>query len=183
MELKNLSIRKYTQSNQKFLYDTLLSNLKPKNSFLSHEINLNTISYIDVRKMFKLAKESTNDIVSIKDLFLIAYDVSEEDFWNAPIVDGFSAKAFIIKFLNDTQKKEEKLLKSIGVQNDKWAIAGGDRLNVFSDLMPLVQIGEIYGIYPFDLQHKPYNEILTLLVVHKTKMEVQNKYNELISKK
>ena len=45
--------------------------------------------------------------------------------------------------------------------------------------MPLVQLGEIYSIYPYDLKNKPYNEILTLLVLHKEKAEVQNEYNKL----
>jgi hypothetical protein len=63
-----------------------------------------------------------------------------------------------------------------------WEQAGGDRLNKFSDLMPLVQIGEIYGAYPFDLENKPYNEILVLLVAHKVRGEVTSKYSEIKSK-
>jgi hypothetical protein len=62
-------------------------------------------------------------------------------------------------------------------------MAGGARLNKFSNLMPLVQLGEIYHIYPYKLQNKVYNEILTLLVLHKEKAEVSEAYSKLKQKR
>lgn len=183
--MNNITLGKYIELNEseRLQYDVLLNSLKPKNKFLDNEIDFNTITYAEVRKLFKLAKnDNSNDLNAMRELFKLAYHVTDIEFNNALITEAFSAKNYIVKFLNDTQANEAKLLKSIDVNEGYWQSAGGDRLNVFSDVLPLMQLGEIYGIYPMDMQTKPYAEILLLLVANKTKREVDNKYNELKSK-
>lgn len=181
--MKNLTINQYATSKERYKYDVLLNSLKSKNTFLGNEIDFNTITYAEVRKMFKIARNGVDSMESMKELFLISYNVTSDEFEQALIVEAFAAKNYIIKFLIETQEKEAKLLKSIGVDSVYWEQAGSAKLDKFSDMMPLVQIGEIYGVYPYDLQFKPYAEILTLLVIHKERNEVQQKYNKLMSKK
>jgi hypothetical protein len=43
-------------------------------------------------------------------------------------------------------------------------------------------LGELFSIYPFDLQKKPYNEILVLLVALKERGEVNQQFSKLKSK-
>lgn len=134
---------------------------------------------------------------STKELFCIAFGIEEDDkreedtfvfdkitkgFWNSSIIDYYAAQNYIVKTFKELQEKETKLLQSISADSGLWELAGGAKLNKFSNIMPLIQLGEIYSIYPYDLQEKPYNEILLLLVAHKEKNEVQNKYNELKAK-
>jgi len=183
--MNKITIGEYSNLKQdkRFLYDSFLSNLKPQNKFLNKSIDLYKISYKEVRMLFKLASQNINSIDKMKDLFCIAYSVNETEFYSASIDEAFSAKNYVIKFLKDTQETETKLLKSISMDDGLWQQAGGDRLNPFSDLMPLVQLGKIYGMFPFELENKPYQQILVLLTLHKIDNEVQNNYNELKFKK
>lgn len=180
--MDKLTIKQYSQLLDTLEYDLILNALKPLNLFCNTKLDYNKITYERVRKLFYLANNGKT-LDDMCDMFCIAFNVEADTFWNASIDEYFSAKNFIIKYLKETQEKEAKLLKSVDADAGKWQEAGGDSLNVFSDLMPLVQLGEIYGMFPYDLQYRPYNEILTLLVLHNKKNQVQNKYNELKSKK
>jgi len=179
--MKKITIKEYKELKNKLEYNLILSALKPSNLFCNKKIDINILTFADVRKLFKLI--NTEDIDVVCELFKIAFKVKDEDFWSENIEVAFSAKNYLVQFLKELNEKETKLLKSIDINMGLWEQAGGNNLNKFSDIMPLVQLGEIYGIYPFDLQYKPYNEILLLLVVHKEKSEVQNNYSKLISKK
>ncbi len=176
--MNKLTIKQYSQLFDTLEYDLILNALKPLNLFCNSKLDYNKITYAEVRKLFYLANNGKT-LDDMCDMFCIAFNVEKLVFWSASIEEYFSAKNFIIKYLKDTQEKEAKLLNSIDADAGLWEQAGGSSLNVFSDLMPLVQLGEIYSIYPYDLQNKAYNEILTLLVLHSKKSKVQNKFNEL----
>lgn len=178
--MKDITVKEFQEVKDKFVYDALLCSLKPNNLFCDKILDVNTITYLEVKNIFKIIKngKSFDDIFN---MFAIAFKIEKHEFDNAPITIYYQAKNYLIKFCKDTLAREQKLMKSIS--NPLWESAGGANLNPFSDLIGLVQIGEIYGIYPYDLQHKPYNEILTLLVLHKRKTEIENKYSELKNKK
>lgn len=180
--MDKLSIRQYSQLFDTLEYELILNALKPLNSFCGSKLDYNKITYDNVRKLFYLSNKGKT-LDDMCELFCIAFNIEDYIFWSANIEEYFSAKNFIVKYLKDTQDKEAKLLKSIDADAGLWEQAGGNSLNVFSDLMPLVQLGEIYGIYPYDMKDKPYNEILTLLVLHSKRGKVQSKFNELKSKK
>lgn len=179
--MDKLTIRQYSQLLDTLEYELILNALKPLNLFCNSKLDYNKITYAEVRKLFYLANKGKT-LDDMCEMFCIAFNIEANDYWNASIDSYFSARNFIIKYLKETQEKESKLLKSVDADAGLWQQAGGDSLNVFSDLMPLVQLGEIYGLFPYDLQYRPYNEILTLLVLHNKKNQVQNKYNELKSK-
>ena len=180
--MKKISVKEYSLLQNKLEYDLILTCLKPKNLFVGKTLDTNIITYLEVRSLIKLATTQENNIDKMYQLFNIAFKCSEQEFYDANIEEAFSAKNYIVDFCIKTQEKENKLLKSINVNTALWEQAGGNRLNKFSDLLPLVQLGEIYGIYPFELQNKPYKEILVLLTAHKIKAEVDNKYLELKNK-
>jgi hypothetical protein len=176
--MDKITVKQYSELTDTLQYELILSALKPLNLFCGKELDYNKITYADVRKLFHYANKGKT-LEDMCEMFCIAFKIEKIDFWRADIDSYFSAKNFIVKYLKETQEKESKLLKSIDADAGLWEQAGGSSLNVFSDLMPLVQIGEIYGVYPYDLQNKPYNEILTLLVLHNKRGQVQNKFNEL----
>ena len=59
-------------------------------------------------------------------------------------------------------------------------MAGADRLKPYNDTLPLVQLGKLFGQYPFYLGRKPYGEIFSLLAQTKTQNEVENDYQKLV---
>ncbi len=179
--MKNITIEQYKNAENVLEYDNLLKHLNPKNEFLGNSLDVNKITYKDVRSLVKLLK-SGNDWDTIYDIFDICFDVSNGRFYEASIVEFYQARNFVFDYVVSTQKREASLLQSIGVDVELWKAAGGERLNKFSDLMPLVQLGELFSIYPFDLQKKPYNEILVLLVALKERGEVNQQFSKLKSK-
>lgn len=194
--MNRITVKEYSMLKDTSIYDAVLPFLKPKNKLSDGTIDLNKLSYSDVRKCLMLIK-NVDSWEKQKDLFCLAYGINEFDtkkshtvlqdkiikgFWGCEIDEFFSAQNYLIKALKELLEREKKLLQSISVNQGLWEQAGGNRLDKFSNVMPLVQLGEIYGIYPYELQHKPYNEILTLLVCHKEKNEVNYEYEKLRSK-
>lgn len=176
----NITVGQYFKINDVQEYDTILKHLKAKNIFSNGTIDFDRLSFKQVKICLHLIKD-INSKESLKELFCLAFNVNE--FENRTIVEFYAALNYLVKAFKELQLRETKLLKSIDQDSFLWEQAGGKKLDAFSSLMPLVQLGEIYSTYPYDLQEKPYNEILTLLVCHKTKSEVSNKYNELKFKK
>jgi len=176
--MDKITVKQYSKLLDTLEYDLILNALKPLNKFCGNKLDYNNISYHSVRKLFHLANNGKT-LDDMRLIFVIAFNITEEEFWSSSIDEYFSAKNFIVKYLKDTQEKENKLLNSFDEDAGLWEQAGGNSLNVFSNMMPLVQLGEIYGVYPYDLQFKPYNEILTLLVIHSKRSKVQAKFNEL----
>lgn len=176
--MKQLTVKNYFELKETLSYDVLLKSLKPKNYFSGVKMDINNFSYIKVRSLFKLSQNPK----LAKELFMLAFGVTEQEFFNETITNLFAAQNYLYDLIKKLIKKESDLLKSIGTDANIWQRAGGDKLNVFSDLLPLVQLGEIYSIYPLDLQEKKYNEILVLLTLHKTKSEVMSEYQTLKSK-
>lgn len=177
--MDRINLLEYSKLSDTKEYDVILKHLKPLNSFASGKIDFNKLTYKDVRSCFHLIK-NMKEWENIKDLFCLAFQV--ESFWNIDIVEFYAAQNYLLKTFKYLQQRESKLLQSIDADSGLWSMAGGDKLNKFSNIMPLIQLGEIYSVYPYDLQDKPYNEILTLLVAHKEKNEVQNAYSKLKNK-
>lgn len=195
--MDRITVREYITLQDTGVYDAVLPFLKPKNKLSNGRIDFNRLSYADVRKCLTMLK-GIDSWEKQKNLFCLAYGISEEDtketrnvmfdkinkgFWNCEIDEFFSAQNYLVKAFTDLVAREQKLLKSISVNTQLWEQAGGKRLDKFSNIMPLVQLGKIYGVFPYDLQHRPYNEILTLLVLHKEENEVNNEYEKLLYKK
>ena len=179
--MDRINLLEYSKLTDTIRYDAVLKHLKPCNKFACGKVDFNKLTYKDVRSCLHLMK-TINDWNTAKDLFCLAFRVSETNFWQTSIDEYYSAQNYLIKTFKELQERETKLLQSINADAGFWEMAGGQRLNKFSNLMPLVQLGEIYHIYPYDLQDKPYNEILTLLVLHKEKSEVNDSYSKLKSK-
>lgn len=177
--MKNINLLEYFNKKNTIEYDFILKNLKPKNLFLGGSINFNKLTYQDVIICFDLISKIESK-ESLSDLFSLAYNVT--DFYSASIDEFFSAKNYLLKAFSDLKEKQINLLNSIDSDSQLWGMAGGKKLNKFNDLMPLVQLGEIYGIFPHDLKTRPYNEIFVLLVLHKEKNEVTNAYSKLKNK-
>lgn len=178
MELNRLKLSSYIKSKRAVEYDTILKHMNPKNEFQGNTFNRHKITYKEMRSLVHLLNNGKG-WEDLYDIFNICFKVTKQQFHSCYIDDFFAAKNFIIKYVKDGLEREAKLLNSISVNSELWKTAGGDKLNVFSNLMPLKQLGEIYSVYPFDLENKPYSEIITLLVAHKQTSEVQEAYSNL----
>ena len=174
--MKQISLSEYFELENTLEYDFILKNLKPNNLFLGGSINFNKLTYKQVIICFDLISK-INSKENLSELFKIAFDV--DNFLTASIDEFFFAKNYLLKAFKELKQKQMNLLSSIDSDSALWEAAGGAKLNKFNDLMPLVQLGEIYHLYPYDLINKPYNEIFVLLVLHKEKAEVTEAYSKL----
>ena len=74
---------------------------------------------------------------------------------------------------------ENTLLTTQTTDGHLWELAGADKLKPYSDTLPLLQLGKLFGQYPFDLGRKPYGEIFNLLAQTKAQNEVESEYRKL----
>ena len=163
-------------------YDNILKYVKPKNKFLRRCLNEHLIKYEDFRRLVKLLKTG-NDWKSLSDVFYICFKIDSFRFFKeGTILEFYQARNYIFDYVDRTLRLESNLLQSIGIDVELWKAAGGDRLNKHSNMMPLIQLGEVFGIYPYDLASKPYMEILVLLVALKERGEVNQQFSKLKSK-
>jgi hypothetical protein len=179
--MKKIKTKEYFRKTDISEYDLILKHLKPKDNFNGKKLNFSVLTYKDVRSCIYLLN-NLSTIENIEQLFCLAFGIDADTFWNSKVQEFYACRNYLIKKFKDVQERESKLLQSIGVDSGLWMQAGGKKLDKFSNIMPLIQLGEIYGIYPYDLQCKPYEEILLLLVAHKEKSEVQNEYSRLKNK-
>lgn len=179
--MRRIRLKRYIKSRDQVSYDSVLSLVEGDNNFLGNKFDINKITYNEVRVCMKLLK-SGSTYEELFEVFKIFFKVTRKQFFNAYIDQFYIARNFIVNYINDLVGRENKLLKSISVDATIWKQAGGDRLNVFGDLNPLVQLGKIYSIYPQDLKDRPYAEIITLLVQNKTQGEVENNFHRIKSK-
>lgn len=176
--MKNISLKQYTLLKDTALYDSILEHLNPKNKFAHSSMNISQMPYANVKYCIRLLPK-VNSWDGIKQLFEICFDVTEKTFWNAPVTDYFAAKKFMLAEFERIIITENKLLATQTTDAHLWQMAGADRLKPYSDTLPLLQLGKLFGQYPFSLGRKPYSEIFNLLAQIKTQNEVESEYQKL----
>lgn len=178
--LKTISVREYLHlpEPERRVYEAVLKHLKPVNKLADGEIDRNRITYSQVKKCLKLL-QTGKTLEDLEALYCLAFQISPEAFMSASVKDFFAAQNYVLNFFVNLQQREVKLLSSVDADSALWEAAGGEKLNKFGNLAPLAQLGGLYGVWPFELEHKPYMQILTLLTYHKTLSETQKEYNEL----
>lgn len=174
--MRNLTLEEYISCSEVSEYSPL-QYMKPSESFGKYKSDIENMTYEQVKGVVRTLRklDSWNDI---KDIFETVYQIDEQQFLNSYVKDFFAAKNFIIEKFKQIVETEYKLLKSINKNYGKWIAAGGERLNRFSDVLPLNQLGKIYGIYPFELKDYKYKEILLLLTIEKEQSEIEQKMHE-----
>lgn len=145
-------------------------NMKPKETFQGSNVDINQLTYSEVKSVIRYLDRISklNILKSIdlgKDVIETCFKVDSLAFNSALITDYISTMKYLELFFIDIQKKESALLSSFNADTVKWLNAGGDKLDVHSDVLPLVQLGKIYGQYPYELQQRKYVEILKLLKI------------------
>lgn len=176
----NITLREYVNSKDVSQYE-FLEHSKPRNKYFNKELNVSLLTYGEVKAVMRTLRKmkSINDI---KDIFETCFKIDENEFYSGLITEYFSAKNYVIQTFKELLEREIKLLKSFSGDSALWEAAGGNKLNKHSDVLPINQLGKIYSLYPFDLEHKKYQEILYLMVVEKDQNEVEKKFHELKSK-
>lgn len=179
--MKNITLKHYTRLPDTTAYDLVLEHLKPANSFSGKAMNANAMPYANVKYCIRLLPKikAWEDIIQ---LFEICFDTTEKAFWNASVTEFFAARKFVTAELGRIIAAENKLLTSLSTDNHLWQMAGADKLKPYSDTLPLLQLGKLFGQYPFDLGRKPYGEIFSLLAQTKAQNEVETEYRKLVSK-
>jgi hypothetical protein len=107
--MDKITIKQYSELSDKIAYDSVLSKLRPLNKFNGNSLDLNKITYKQVRSLFKMAKEGKT-INDMFDLFSLAFSVNESQFWNASIEEYFSAQNYIVNRLGLIQCCGNKLV-------------------------------------------------------------------------
>ena len=176
--MNDIALKKYVTLTDTSEYDNVLHFLKPKNIFLGKKMDVQSMMYINVKYCFKLLP-TVNKWEDICELFNLCFGVDNEDFWNASIVEFYSARNFLIEELKKTAENEIKLLSGNQKDSDKWKRAGVNRLDKFSDMISLDRLGQRYGMYPPDLGRKPYSEIIYLSAMIKTDNEINTAFSEI----
>ncbi|MUV02079.1 hypothetical protein GN157_00005 [Flavobacterium rakeshii] len=179
--MKNISIKQYTALQDTLMYDAVLEHLNQKNTFAGRSMDTNKMPYANVKYCIRLLPK-INSWKGICQLFTICFDITEAEFWASPIAEYFPAKKYLVSEFETIITTESKALASQSTDAHLWHMAGADRLKPYSDTLPLLQLGKLFGQYPFDLGRKPYGEIFSLLVQTKTQNEVEHDYQKLNSK-
>lgn len=179
--MKQITVREYLNlpAVKRFEYDALLPSLKAKEWL---KIDINTLTYNEVKSIYKLLN-SIKSIKDVKTVFEYAFKIDDVEFYNLPITKYFQLKKYLTDYFVILYKKEADLLRSISADIGFWEQAGGDKLNEFSDVLPLSQLAKIYGGYPFDYGTKKYVEIIYLLRMNNVQSQVENEYQNLKMKK
>lgn len=177
MIMKNLKLKDYLYQGERY---SALEYIEPNSSYNGKVMNTDTLTYKDVKTSVNLLSNISN-WDDMEKLFKTCFKVESGDwFLNGRVKEYYEARNYIIKEFKRLVELEEKLLKSIGnVNKTLWKQAGGDKLNRFGGILSLNQLGKIYGVYPFDLENKPFMEILLLLTIEKEQREIEVKYSEL----
>lgn len=176
--MKNITLKQYASLKDFTLYNSLLPHLNPKNSFAKKQMNIAQMPYANVKYCIRLLQK-VNSWQGIQQLFIICYDVTEKDFWKASVTEYFAARRFMLAEFERIITAENKMLATQNTNSHLWQMAGADKLKPYSDTLTLLQLGRLFGQYPFDLGRKPYSEIFNLLVQTKTQNEVEAEYAKL----
>lgn len=170
-------LKKYALSND-VSNDAVLLYVNARNSFAGKQMNINKMPYVNVKYCIGLLAKVT-DWQGIIKLFEVCFDVQEKNFWKADVSEFYAAKKYMVSEFERVVVTESKVLSSQQKDEHLWVMAGADRLKMFSDTLPLVQLGKMLGQYPFDLGLKPYSEIFTLLAMTKIQSEVEIEFQKL----
>jgi hypothetical protein len=182
MDLEDVTLDVYFGLPDASAYVAILKHLKPRNEFAGSKVNLERLTYKEIRICTKLVR-SGSTVQHLEVLFCTMFNVIPHRFYKARVSEYFAAQNYLLKTLHGLEQREAKLLKSIeDIDTALWEMAGAERLQKFGNLAPLMQLGEIYGLWPFELEKRPYNEILTLLIAHKEKAEVTKEFQRLKAK-
>jgi hypothetical protein len=179
--MKNITLRQYATLVDSSMYDSVLEHVNPVNSFQGGKMNINQMPYANVKYCIRIIQKVDKWEI-ICQLFEICFDVPEVKFWRAGVVEFFQAKKFMTDSFNALVQNEAKQLASKATDEHLWKMAGADNLRPFNDTLPLIQLGKLFGQYPFDLGRKPYSEVFSLLVQIKAQNEVESEYQKLNSK-
>jgi len=170
-KLKNITVAEYLVSKDFLKYDEVLRFEAGQN--FGHNISSN--SYTNVKYCLSLLQK-VSSFDTIIEVFEILFGIKEEELMQMRILDYYRLRNHLINTMKLIQDNENKLAQSGKIDIGKWKMAGGDRLKPFDDLMPLDQLGERYGIYPYDIGRKPYSEVFMLMAGVKTLNEVNYNY-------
>lgn len=174
--LDRINVLQYFNLKDTSKYDAILGHLKPKNVFLGKEVNILRLPYNNVKYCLSLL-QNINDIDKLFEVFNIVFECERLDFEKADVTEYFYARNYIIESFKLIIDNEKRLSQGGNTDLGKWQMAGGDRLKNYDSFLPLDQLGERYGQYPFDLGMKPYSDIFYLMAMTKTLNEVNYNYN------
>ena len=172
--MENITVKEYIEltESERFKFDFIYGHI---NEYKKQLINIEPMTYNDVKIILK---EVLNQHPDIEKLFNMVFKTKKEKLLKMPLHIYFGKKKYIASFFISLLNNESKLLRSINVEEGKWLKAGGERLNEFSDVLPLSQLAKIYGGYPLDYGNKPYLEIIYLLRMNSVQNQVENEYQK-----
>jgi hypothetical protein len=176
--MKNITLQHYSTLADPLPYSSILEHLNPKNSFCGRTMDIGKMPYANVKYCIRLLPK-VNSWDGVKQLFKICFDVDDAAFRRARVTEYFAARRFMLAEFERVITNENKLLAKQITDSHLWDMAGAEKLKPYSDTLPLLQLGKLYGQYPFNLGRKPYSEIFNLLAQTKAQNEVESEYQKL----
>lgn len=180
MQLENITLAEYSIMQDSDVYD-FLQDLEPVNLFATKTMNVTAMPWLSVRHCIKLLSKSKDWNVVFK-LFHQCYDVDEKEFLQATVYEFYQANNYMMEQFKKLIEREVQVMFTPSVDDEIWQQAGMDKLNQFNDMLPLIQLGKAFGMYPYDIGRKPYREVFNMLVPIKIQGEVESEFHKLKSK-
>ena len=177
--MKNISIKEFAFQPSVIEIDSILNFLNPKNKFLGKEMSINKMPYTNVKYCMKLIT-TISEWNNVIELFNICFDIKDEEFWKANVIDFYSARNFLLQEFKRVIEKEQLMFAQKNNKDQwKWDLAGIRKLEPYNDVLGLDRLGQRFGMYPFDLGRKPYSEVFYLQCLVKTENEINTAFAEI----
>ena len=176
----NISLREFVGLADPSEYEVLEA-LQPSNTFAGRTTDIQNLKYMQVRYCIKLLQKVDSWDVVIE-VFKICFAIeNDNEFWEQGVKDFYQAKRYILRELSTIVAAEAKIMEGKSTNQELWTLAGADKLRKFNDTMPLLQLGKLLGMYPYDLGEKPFKEVFSLIAMNKIYNDVESAYQSLLN--
>ena len=185
-EIEDITIAEYFMLEDTSEYDVFFDVLKGRNEFAGRKWDTSKMTFNEFKTIQIIFNEPT--YADIKDLFVHLYrikgsmKISEAQiFNNVSIFDFIRAKRFIQDFINQKLQRESELLATkpnkILVEINAY-----NRLQPVSTLLTKIDLAERFNTTIEEVGNWKYSKVINILVALKIKGDINNEYNERLSR-
>jgi len=177
------SLRKYLAG--EFEPSPLLKSMRDKPIFLGKVPSYDNLTYGQAKFIFQLISDNKGVIPNegLAEVFSYVYGVTEDEVLDASLTDVYRALNPVMAVIKSVRDLEIKMLGGGDeVKKALYKQAAGTLLDGFDYILPLIELGKTYGLYPYDISKKKFTEILVLRAAESRLSQVDKKFTELSTK-
>jgi hypothetical protein len=176
--MKNITVKQLFESTPEEFkeYHEILKHLIPKIPPIGKQIkSLTDLSYGKVALI--RSELGVNEFETILNVFKAAFKIKRDNVLNMEIVQFYQALNWLQEELKTLSMREKKFLSA--EPDPVLKEAGIDRLNVFTDLNPLINLAKQYSKSPDEVSKWNYNLVFSLLLHGKIMGEIDVEYRRI----